>query len=453
MKRRPARNPSSAVAQNPVEGPVFVFPGPEGWEIWSESKEGGVQCVGPAESPARLKPAPGAVFCLPSRCVFSVPLWVREADSPPGRDQVSLRLEEKGLLGPNPESAVWDMEPIRSEAITGSEGEPESRQLEATAVLLPGFEDGWLVDTAGRHELAGRTQAAPRGVGGAVLRRELGRWVMDFYALGKWLHTQPLLARTLDGGAAVEILALLSQLDGEGILSGLNQLVIRDDQGNPVGDDFLGSVPCPCRIEPRMPPRLPPVPWNLEPPALVLHRQEQTASRQRKRSIRLACLAYGLVMAMATAVLAIPWVQLQVVGRKLAEIADPAARIENTAMIWREASAWLDPKSNALEILWQVSRPLVAPDPPQLEGVQLTVFDLKPGRLLLQGKAADLVKVQAYLDWLKSNSALAGFTWKNSQPRLAADGTATFSAEGLLPKAGQSAPEGEEGNPNENPSG
>lgn len=88
-----------------------------------------------------------------------------------------------------------------------------------------------------------------------------------------------------------------------------------------------------------------------------------------------------------------------------------------------------------------------------MEGVQLTVFDLNAKRLVLQGKAADVVKVQAYVDWLKNNPALARFTWNSGQPRLAADGTATFSVEGTLPQAGAAAEANEETNLDENPAG
>lgn len=453
MKARKAsrRNSRAAAASS---GPVFLFPGPEGWEAWSEGNDGGVHCVGPSETPAKLRPPPASVVCLPSRSFFSAPVWVREVDGPPGREQVGLRLEEKGLLGPNPEAAVWGMEPIRSETVPGTEGEPESRQLEATAVLAPGFEPDWLVESAARHEVAGRTQLAPRGGTAAVLRRELGRWVADFYAQGKWLHTQPLLARTLDGAAAVEISALLCQMESEGVLPGLTQLVVRELEENPVGEDFLAALTVPCRIEPRQPPRLPAAPWNLEPPALVEHRQEAAASLRRKKYLRIGLVSYGLVMLAAVALVMHPWVQIQLRQRQLGEITEPADRIRTTAMVWREAAAWVDPSSNALELLWQVSRPMVTPEPPQMEGVQLTDFDLKPRRLLLKGKATDVVKVQEYLEWLKNNPALAKFNWKSSQPRLAPDGTATFSTEGVPPQTG-TAKEGslEEINPDENPSG
>lgn len=435
-----------------ASGPVILFPGPEGWEAWSQAEDGGAECVGPSETPGKLRPPPNSVFCLPSRSIFSVPLWVREAEGPPSREQVGLRLEEKGLLGPNPEAAVWSMESIRSEALLGSDGQPESRQLEATAVLLPGFQEEWLVETAGRHEVAGRTQAPSAAGTVAILRRELGRWVADFYFQGKWLHCQPLLARELDAGAAVELSALLGQMEGEGVVSGINQVVVRDPGEGGVSREFVSALPCGCRMEPRVPPRLSLSPWNLEPPALVEHRQEKQASQKRKKWLRVAVGVYALLLAAFVAWWITPWMQMRLAKRALAEIEEPAGRIRSTAMVWREAAAWVDPKANALELLWQVSRPLVTPDPPEMEGVQLTVFDLNPRRLVVQGKAADLVKVQAYLDWLKNNPALAGFAWKNSQPRLAADGTATFSAEGVPPQTGEMETANEEGSPNEDSS-
>lgn len=432
---------------------VFLFPGPEGWEAWSEGEDGGVQCVGPSETPAKLRPPPQAVFCLPSRSFFSFPVWVREVEGPPVREQVGLRLEEKGLLGPNPDAAVWGMEPIRSEALPGPEGLPESRQLEATAVLLPGFEEQWLVETAARHEVAGRTQTPPKGGASAVLRRELGRWVVDFYQQGKWLHTQPLLARTLDRGAALEMAALLAQWESEGILSGLTQIVVRDDQDNPRLGEFSSALAVPCRMESRFPPRLPAHPWNLEPPVLVEHRLEKAAAGRRKKVIRMAMAGYAVVVLVAATVLLIPWLRGQQLARQLSQISEPAGRIQATALVWREAAGLVDPKHNTLELLWQVSRPLVSPDPPEMEGVQLTVFDLTPRRLILQGKATDLVKVQAYLEWLKNNPALAGFVWKNSQPRLAADGTATFSAEGVPPQVEKKETDAEELPPREDTAG
>ena len=76
----------------------------------------------------------------------------------------------------------------------------------------------------------------------------------------------------------------------------------------------------------------------------------------------------------------------------------------------------------------------------------MTVFDLNSRRLLLQGEGKDLELVEKYLQWLKNEPALAGFSWKNPQPRLLPNGNAQFQAEGFPP--GLSAKK-EEGGENE----
>ena len=71
-------------------------------------------------------------------------------------------------------------------------------------------------------------------------------------------------------------------------------------------------------------------------------------------------------------------------------------------------------------------------------------------RLLLQGEGKDLELVEKYFQWLKNEPTLAGFTWKNPQPRLLPNGNAQFQAEGIPPGV---AVEAEEGGSNENPDG
>jgi hypothetical protein len=139
-----------------------------------------------------------------------------------------------------------------------------------------------------------------------------------------------------------------------------------------------------------------------------------------------------------------PLVRLKLAQAELGKIGPEAEKIRTTAMLWREAGAWLEPKRNALELLWQVSRPLIESDPAKIEGVRLTLFDLNSKRLLLQGEGKDLELVEKYLQWLKNEPALAGFTWKNPQPRLLANGNAQFQAEGIPPGVSAGAEEGGE---------
>jgi len=377
-------------------------------------------------------------------------LWVPVVEDSPAREQTQIKLEMKGLLGANPDAAIWSFEAIRKESSpVPEEGEAGARQLEATAVLASPFQEEWLVEEAVRYEPAGRMLVAPGPgtVGG--LRRELGRWVADFYQGGKWLHSQPLLSPSLDPAAAVELNATLAQLEGEGILGPLDGWWIQELGGVP-GPEFARRLSAPLRQTERSAPRPQGEAWNLPPPALTELRAERARTARMKKLIRTGLTVYAGVGFAFVAFLAWPLVRLQLAKAELRSIGPAADSIRSTAMMWREAGAWLDPRRNALELLWQVSRPLIETEPAQIEGVRLTLFDLNPKRLLLQGEGKDLEKVEKYFQWLKNEPALAGFTWKHPQPQLLPNGNARFQTEGIPPGI---VPGEEEGGPNENPDG
>lgn len=427
-----------------------LFPGPEGWELWSGLPVQPV-CVGPMPEPRQLRPGQGCVMSLPCRSFFSVPIWVPVVEESPAREQTQIKLEMKGMLGANPDAAVWSFEGIRREQLPASpEGEASTRQLEATAVLASPFQDEWLVDEAQRHEPAGRMLPPPDGGSGGVLRRELGRWVADLYQDGKWLHTQPVLATELNAAAAVELNATQAQLEGEGILPQLDSWRLRES-GASLAEDFRRGLAAPLRVEERMPPRLPTEPWNLPPPALTQRREERSRDVRRKQIIRTGVLAYLGIVLVVAAYLAWPLIRLHMAQKELRKIGAEAESIRETAMLWREAGAWLDSRRNALELLWQVSRPLIESEPAQIEGVRLTLFDLNPKRLFLQGEGKNLQLVDQYMGWLKKDPALAGFQWKHPPPQLLPNGNARFQVEGIPPGSGGAFEEGGENASPESP--
>ena len=413
-------------------GPVFIFPGPEGWEAWSTTEDG-AQCVGPMDSPKKVEGVVGCVVCLPSRSFFSIPLWIPVEEGIAPRELAKIALESKNLLGTNPDAAVWAMEAIRTEPVPAvGEGEPGSRQLEAVAVLTGTLEEDWLLEEAGRHEIAGRVLPAPSGGTSGVLRKELGRWVVDFYSGGKWLHTQPLLAREFQSGVSAEITSLLAQMDSEGTLGPLSLFVLRDEGEIPSGgQDFLEQLPCPVRTEPRSAPRLPTAPWNLEPAVLAERRLAKAQKGERQKLIRMGIGLYAALMALAVVYVSVPLVRRHLIQRELAGIGVESAKIRDAAMSWREAGALVNPKMNALELLWQVSRPLIEKDPGEIDGVRLTTFDYNSKRLLLQGEGKDLEQTEKYFEWLKKEPMLAAFQWKHPQPTLLPNGNARFQAEGI----------------------
>jgi hypothetical protein len=422
-------------------GPVFVFPGPEEWEAWSV-EGGAVQCVGTAETPQKLRTSPGATVALPSRLFFSVPLWIPVEEGIPPRDLAKIALESKNLLGANPEAAIWAMEPIRTERVTrpGQE-EPGTRQLEACVVLSSSIEEECILEQAGRYEVAGRVLPPPEGGSGVVLRKELGRWVLDFYFGNKWLHTQPLLARVLDVGAAAELKTLLAQLEGEGILQRLDLFVFRGDEAE--AGSLLSPLPCVSHREPRMPPSLSAHPWDLQPPILTERRMASADQAKKKKYLRAGILTYLGVVVSALAYFFIPHIQLKVLEGKLRAIQGDAGKIREASMAWREAGALVNPKMNAFELLWQVSRPLIEKEPGEIEGVRLTAFEYNSKHVFLTGEGKDLEQTEKYFAWVKKEPMLTAYQWNHPQPRLLPNGNAQFQLEGV-PLGGGSG-EGQEG--------
>ena len=422
-------------------GPVFVFPGPEEWEAWSV-EGGALQCVGTAETPQKLRTSPGATVALPSRLFFSVPLWIPVEEGIPPRDLAKIALESKNLLGANPEAAIWAIEPIRTERVTrpGQE-EPATRQLEACVVLSSSIEEECILEEAGRYEVAGRVLPPPGGGSGVVLRKELGRWVLDFYFGNKWFHTQPLLARVLGAGAAAELKTLLAQLEGEGILQRLDLFVFRGDEAE--AGSFLSPLPCVSHREPRMPPSLSAHPWDLQPPILTERRMASADQAKKKKYLRAGILTYLGVVVSALAYFFIPHIQLKVLEGKLHAIQGDAGKIREASMAWREAGALVNPKMNAFELLWQVSRPLIEKEPGEIEGVRLTAFEYNSKHVFLTGEGKDLEQTEKYFAWVKKEPMLTAYQWNHPQPRLLPNGNAQFQLEGVPLGGGSS--EGQEG--------
>jgi hypothetical protein len=413
-------------------GPVFIFPGPEGWEAWSTTEDG-PQCVGPMDSPKKVGESVGCVVCLPSRSFFSIPLWIPVEEGIAPRELAKIALESKNLLGTNPDAAVWAMEAIRTEPVPAvGDEEPGLRQLEAVALLAGTLEEDWLFEDAGRHEIAGRVLPAPSGGATGVLRKELGRWVVDLYSGGKWLHTQPLLVRELQKGVSAEIASLLAQMEVEGTFGPLSLLVLRNEgELPPGGQDFLKQLPCPVRTESRAAPRLSPAPWDLEPAVLAERRLARVQMGERQKFIRMGIALYAALMALVLVYVSVPLVRGYLIQRELAGIGEESGKIRDAAMSWREAGALVNPKMNALELLWQVSRPLIEKDPGEIDGVRLTTFDYNSKRLLLQGEGKDLEQTEKYFEWLKKEPMLSVFQWTHPQPKLLPNGNAQFQAEGI----------------------
>ena len=168
---------------------------------------------------------------------------------------------------------------------------------------------------------------------------------------------------------------------------------------------------------------------------LFRSRLAKAEQAKQRKILRAGCWVYAAVMAVALVYFFIPLVRLKLAEHQLAAISADADKIRAAAMVWREAGALVNPRLNVLNVLWEVSRPLVETDPPQIEGVRLTQFEYNGKHVFLAGEGNDLEQTEKYFNWLKSNKELALYRWSHPQPRLLPKGNAQFQAEGMPPGA------------------
>jgi hypothetical protein len=164
---------------------------------------------------------------------------------------------------------------------------------------------------------------------------------------------------------------------------------------------------------------------------LTERRLAKSQKAKKQRSIRIGLAGYVLVLAMAVVYFAVPIARLQVLEKELAKIAPEADKIREASQSWQEAGVLVNPKMNALELLWEVARPLIEKDPGEIDGVRLTTFDFNTKRLLLQGEGKDLEQTEKYFEWLKKEPMLSEYQWRHPQPTLLPNGNARFQVEGI----------------------
>lgn len=387
----------------------LIFPGPDRWELWQGSSVATLALVDAAEQPSQLRRSGDGIFCFPGSAFFSLPLWNPILEGVSVREQAALNLEGRGLLGADPESAVWAVEGVRRQSAGPGEGE---RQLSAAAVLQSQLSPAWILEGIRHHEIPGRLLPAPGTGSGVVLRRELGRWVLDLYDEGRWLHSQTLLARELGEEAVREISLLFVQLEMEGVSRGWKEIVLKADIPPGVMEMFprwAGLRPVRDEGKPKF--VLPAPAWDLLPHELAERRLSQVRQKKIRSLVTGAVVADLALWLVASLLVLFPGIQLWRLERELAPLRPEYRQISQTQQTWEQLRSLTDPAGSALEVLNQAAQPLLG-DKPKI-AIKFTAFAFGPAELTVQGVTAQGEQVIAdYLAYLSANPAWQGlYEW------------------------------------------
>jgi hypothetical protein len=399
----------------PRRGAIFR-PVASGWQKWQEG-EGGVWAEsGAASELADLSPAAGSMIAVPVRRAFSLSVWVPGDDPSIFDDLVFTQLELRGLAGRSREGTSFAWQEIARE-----NNDTLLQAVVLPSQLAPRYWHGEVT------EYAVSPACLPLPPDTVTIWREEGAWVAAVTRGEKLLHFQPLTEQSPDAAMALEVWMMLAPLEAGRMLGpAISALVYYEGaEPPPALDEWKNAGGLPVEARPLPPPVRPSRPLDCVPLPVRDAQTAKTASARRQRIALAAAAVYFLVvLGLAANTLRLHW-QARSLQSEINRDADVVAATKDAMQRWNALDAALDPESYPLEVLYQTARLLPA------EGVQLTLFEMNLGRVIIQGEAKDFTAAQLYMDAVKKSKELSGYQWTAENPKSLPNRNARFQIDGV----------------------
>ncbi len=391
---------------------VLLVPGETGWEIWTDSGEGGFlfqSLTGMVRASDLVGVPAGDVSMLfPVKSLTAVPLRVTSDDDALFPDLAALHAERLG---------------IRTDAMAGQlsdvfviSREPENTSLLAVFLRTPSEFD---LPASGPKTFDISARAFP--VAGNVLAvwREFGRWVFGIFHQGKLVYCQATAVETesLDGSLAREIRLSLIQLGMQGLEVEPSQIVVWSSCATLDPTPLIATFKAPVEIAPRPQPVLP-RPQSKLLPADV--RAARRAAHQRRNILlgvaAVAVLYLGLIAWFGYGL----WNSVSETKKLLRQAQNAAPDGAAYALhveMWDELANVIDLTNSPLDILQRVAACI-----PLNSGLRLKIADLSATEIKLIGEAPQLQAVNTFSLKLSKNTELANFSWQTPEPNQSTRG-------------------------------
>ncbi len=390
---------------------TFVLPGAEALESWRAGGRGGA--VRLEDSKARN----AGWYALPMRSVISVPMHFPAMEQDKREAAVLLELEGLGL--PGLDESDFQVQ-VRDPDLREQRAWTVVQTPAVPSVMVQGGMDAHYAPSVAFHSLKH---------GEARLWQEAGRWVMavpdDKNAP---VHAQAMSAYEADEDAAAEMRCILAALELNGISPDVSEVVV-EQPSEPLPAEaltpFADALGLPVATEEPLPPHLPQEAWRVVPQPIVqrrIQRKQQQTMMLGAAGFVLVLVAllgtFGLRLLSRERNIATETAKLQAQEPELQAIRDAQTR-------WAALESAITPDQYAVEVFHQVSNLL-----PE-KGVRLITFEIREGHIIISGEAQNPGLAGALREDLKRVPAFAGLQWDFPTPTIAANGAATFRAEGV----------------------
>jgi len=387
--------------------------GAEPWEIWVMGGKSGAEyrqnCVNPLDNRLRKN----TTLELPVSQVFCLPLWLNETDTKQFASMISLQLELRGLQPRGTDAAVFDWSVVAQEGM---------RTLVVVGVLPASLPPEIQVEAYDDFDLSVR--CLPFSENALTLWREQDRWAVAMTRGRNLVYFQTLAEERISQRVLQDLNCLLTSLTMQEVLLPLQQVILWSEVSPTELTALQTALRLPIRQEERPSPRLPATAWKLTPSTVGAAQKQREFQRWRMRGILIASAVYLMAVAWLLTHFFITSYQVKGLQHWHAEHAQAIALVRDTKAAWQELQPVVDENSYPLEMLLNVSKSIPS------DQLNLTLFEANNGRLLIKGEAKNAQAAFQFLDNLKKDAHLAGFTWNMGQPHLLPNDLAQLQIEG-----------------------
>lgn len=399
---------------------TLICPDERRWQAWLMGEDGSAgimqSCAEPLDAPAWAK----VVLALPSREVFTLPLWIVTGDESAIEGLIRFQLERRGLRAPQGQSVVMDYRVVKRDG---------AQTLVLAHVLPPHFPGNLAFDSVVAYDLSARMFALPENQ--MVLWREHDRLVMAVSCGSELTSLQVLSDENVTAAVIMEMRSIRDVLVSERVIGSLDGITAWG--GFTAEEQALlgGALRLPVIAVPKPQPRMPRELLKLMPEKAMNAREEKTG-RRRKWQVAgvLAVLNLLLLGGLLAHVAFLKW-QCRGMERSLAADAAEVDRVRQVAARWKSLEPATTPDSYAIEQLWRCSQCL----PP--EGVRLTLYEQREmrekheARICITGESKDAPLAFKLAQDIQGSRELAAYRWTINQPKLLQNDSAQFQIEGV----------------------
>jgi len=384
----------------------ICLPGEQSWELWKQSSSG-LQLAQSGQSPADFKTA--SIFGYPVSAAFALPIRAATGDEELLPDIVDFQLEKQNLKPETPVGQLMDWRTVDRE---------ENNTLLMAGVLNPQMADDLPKEAPQRFEFSPSLYYLPDDH--LVIWKELGRLVFAVTRRDQPVYFHALNTPSLTVETAAEIEQLLMPLYTQGIISGLDGIMLWTEAVEPHAAEELARVfNVKVRSERRPRPTVPEKVSAIEPVSVAMSKI-RAARMRRVRNIVLGCMAAYLAV---PAFFGVRWYMAQQNLYKLKKDVNTMqinyGHVESLQAQRTALDALINRDKYPIELLNQVLSPLYqAGSKVRLKSIEIDRIVQDEGgdkaSILIRGESAEqqsTAPATSYATRIKNNPALKEFTW------------------------------------------